>query len=227
MKFMNSSPGMLSGFCTSTGLVPHLLVLAILLIAGVNPPVIFLIIFTISAKILGEWFFRSRGAKKIDEKKDLPSCCIPNNQELLLHPNIWIALIIICVDVLAEGILVLNALKTAISPVLILFAFLGCQALSAPIQGALSDIYSKKKSLLFAVIASMLAIAVFGGVSLDGMPKNPSMNLLNNLFRLHIFSPGVQMILILCAKGLLGNTTVIARSAIMEVIRDRKTNPSN
>ncbi len=227
MKLMNPSFGTLSGFCTSMGLAPHLLVLALLLIAGVNPSVIFLIIFTIGAKILGEWFFWTRGANRIDEKKDLPSCRIPNNQELLSHPNIWVALIIICVDVLAEGTLVLKALRTSISPILILFVFLGCQALSAPIQGAASDYFSKKKSLLFALIVSMLAIAASGGVSLDGTSKNPSMSSLIHLFCLHLFSPGVQMILILCAKGLLGNTTVIARSAIMEVIKDRKTTVSN
>ncbi len=212
--------GILSGFCTSMGLAPHLLVLALLLIAGINPPVISLIIFSIGAKLLGEWLFWTKAANRMSEQKG--SRHIPINQELLSHPNIWISLIMIGLDALSEAKLVFTALKTPTPPTLILFAFLGCQAISAPIQGAISSYFNQKKSLLFALIISMIAVAVSGGVSLDGVPKNLPMHSLINLLYLSPFTPGVQMIFILCAKGLLGNITVIARSAIVEVIKSKR-----
>jgi len=211
--------GTLSGFCTSIGLAPHLLALAVLLATGLNPPVISLIVFTIGAKILAEWLFWTKSADRMSEYTGRRR--VLTNHELLSHPNVWVSLLAICIDALSEATLIFVALKTSISPPLILFAFLGCQVLSAPIQGAVSDCFSQKKSLVFALVISMVAIAAAGAVSLDGTTGNSTMYHLIDLLYLHPFTPAVQMILILCVKGLLGNTTVVARSVIVEVIKHK------
>lgn len=223
MKLSSPSFGVLSGFCTFMGLGPHLLALVLLLVTGISPPVISLIIFTIAAKFFAEWLFWTKSSERMNEEKRLGNWRVITNREVLSHPNAWIALIMMFGDALLEAALISMALKTAISPALILFTFLGCQALSAPIQGAVSDYFSQKKSLLFAVVISIAAISAAGDVSLDGSPKQSSKYSLINLLCLYPFTPGVQMILILCAKGALGNITVIARSAIAEVVKFKAT----
>lgn len=220
MNHAGPSFGILSGFCTSVGLAPHILALAFFLVIGNSPPLNFLLMFTVGAKLLAEWFFWTKSAERLNEKNILRTRRVVPNQELLSHPNFWIPALMIFVDAISEISLISLALKTALSPALILFTFLGCQALSSPIQGAMSDYFSRKNSLLFTLIVSMLILATTGSVLLDEAHNNsPLFYLINALYLLSPLTPDSQMIVMLCLKGLLGNLTVISRAAMAELIK--------
>lgn len=181
-----------------------------------NPPVAFLIAFTIAAKLLVEAFFCKISAKRMDQEDRLRNWRTKVTGDLLSHPNVSIALLMMVVDVLTEGTLLFIALKTTIPPILIIIVFLSTQFLSAPIQGMVSDYFSQKNSLLFAISINTLAIAASAVLSSEN-PQNPSS--LGNLLGLPSFSPEVLMISILCLKGALGNISVIARASIAEAIK--------
>nr|NGX48140.1 hypothetical protein [Chlamydiota bacterium] len=51
-------------------------------------------------------------------------------------------------------------------------------------------------------------------ILLDGNVQETSIYSISSLIGLSSFKPSVQMLLILCSKGILANLTVIARAAI-------------
>lgn len=128
------------------------------------------------------------------------------HQSLLSHPNVVVALLMILTDALVDITLLYTALKTSMPPIWIFLAFLGCQALSSPIQGAISDYFSQKKSIIFALAIGIVSMVLSLELPLDGKIQEAS-------------TPISLMTLILCCKGLLGNLTVISRAAIAEVIK--------
>ena len=218
MEFNSPLFGMLSGLCTSMWLLIHVAVLGIFLISGANPSVSSLIIFTVLSKMLAEKLFWKRAIDRMDEAglgnwRDLI------NRDLILHSNVWMSFLMIFADILLDIVLIYTAFKTSLSPVLILFIFLGCQLLCAPFQGLISDYFNKKKSLFFAIVIGILVFLASGQVFSEGWDEHPSLGLLIiRLLYLSSCNPGVQMIVLLCLKGSLGNITVIARSCIARIV---------
>lgn len=221
MKFASPAFGLISGLATAFGFLPHLITLIVVLISGMDPrgatP---LILFTIGARLLGEWlFWRKFLPDRLDSEGRFRNWRSVVNQSLLSHPNVSVALIVMLGDICLDATLVYLALQTSISPIWVFLSLLGCQALSSPIQGALSDCFSQKKSLIFALIMGMVAGVAVGELPLDGKIHAPSMYSVHSLLGLASFTLPVQMFIILCGKGLLANLTVIARAAIAQVIK--------
>ena len=200
MRITTPAFGLISGVGTALGFSPHVLALCLFLFMGIPArSVAPLVVFTIAAKLLGEWLFWGHFQTRMDSEPRLKNWRSVTNQSLLSHPNVYVALLMMLADSLIEVTLVYTALKTSIHPALVFLYLLGCQIISAPIQGILSDYFSQKKSLLFAAFIGMLCIFL----SLQISQEN-----------------GIALtITLLCAKGLLGNLTVIARAAIAEVIK--------
>jgi len=215
MRITTPAFGLISGAGTALGFLPHVLTLCILLVMKIPPKsVTSLVVFTIAAKLLGEWLFWGHFQRRMDSEPRLKNWRLVTNQALLSHPNVYVALLMMFADFLIDITLVYTALKTPISPTLVFLFLLGCQIISAPIQGVLSDYFSQKKSLLFATFIGMLCIIL----SLQISPENESAkNSFSNL--LSSVSVSNLTIILLCVKGLLGNLTVIARAAIAEVIK--------
>ena len=154
--------------------------------------------------------------RRMDSEISLKNWRMVITQPLISHPNVFVALFMMFADALLEVTLISTALKMSIPPIWIFLSLLGCQALSAPIQGIFSDHFSQKKTLLFACFMGLLFAAAAGVVSLDGEALIVSTL---NLPALLPFTSSIQMLLILCGKGLFGNITVIARATIAEVIK--------
>jgi hypothetical protein len=212
--------GLLSGFGTSLGLVPHVLTICFFLAIGVpQHSVTFLIVFTIAAKLFGERLFWNNFKSRMDLEVKFKNWRTAVDQSLLSHPNVLIALLMMLADALVDATLINTALKTSLPIAWIFLALLGCQLLSSPIQGLLSDYFSQKKSMLFALLIGMLAVVFSLELPLHGKIPDPSQFSLLNLTGLSSFTVNVQMTIILCVKGLLGNLLVIARGAIAEVIK--------
>lgn len=220
MRMSSPAFGLISGFGTSLGLLPHILTLCVLLMTGIPPrSVTSLIVFTVGAKLLGEWLFWNHCKRRMDSEPKLKNWRSVINESLLSQPNVIVGLIMILLDAFMDAVLVNVALKTSVPPIWIFLSLLGCQALAAPIQGGLSDIFSQKKSLLFASIMGMIAASAVAGIPLEGKVGETSMYSTISLLSISSFSADVQMLIILCGKGLLANLTVISRAAIAKVIK--------
>lgn len=220
MKMSSPAFGLISGVGTSLGLLPHILTLCLLLMMGIPPrSVTSLIVFTIGAKLLGEWLFWNHCKRRMDSEPKLKNWRLAINESLLSQPNVIIGLIMMLLDAFMDVALVNIALKTSLPPIWVFLSLLGCQALAAPIQGGLSDIFSQKKSLLFATIMGMIATSAVAGIPLEGKVDETSMYSTISLLGISSFSTDVQMLIILCGKGLLANLTVISRAAIAKVIK--------
>jgi len=220
MKLISPAFGLISGGGTALGLLPHILTLCVLLSTGISPrSVTFLIVFTIGAKLLGEWLFWNPCKSRMDSEVKLKNWRAAVDQSLLSHPNVFVSLLMILADALVDATLVYTALKTSLPPTWIFLALLGCQLLSSPIQGILSDYFSQKKSMLFAAFIGIIAAIFSLELPIHGKILDSSQFSFLSLTGLSSLTVTMQMALILCGKGLLGNLTVIARAAIAEVIK--------
>lgn len=91
------------------------------------------------------------------------------------------------------------------------------QITSHPIFGSPSDLTSRKKSLSFAMISTMMAVAVMGEINTGKLPGTSSSSLIKLLY-LYPFSRQTQIIIVLCTKTIFGNGAVLARAAMAEVV---------
>ena len=220
MKLVTPAFGLISGSGTTLGLLPHILILCVILITGLpTGSVASLIVFTIGAKALGEWFFWKHCKRRMDSEVNLKNWRMAIKPDLLSHPNVFIGLLMVFGDVVVDSMLLYTALETSIPPIWIFLALFGCQALASPVQGLLSDCFSQKKSLLFAVVAGMIVARLSLEIPLHGKIPDESQFSVLNFIGLSSFTVNIQMAVILCCKGLFGNLTVIARAAIAEVVK--------
>ncbi|NGX38500.1 MAG: hypothetical protein K1000chlam2_01674 [Chlamydiae bacterium] len=215
----NSTPlfGFMSGISTTIGFLPHILFITVLLIlkAPIFPS--HLIIFAIGAKLLGEWLFLSFFRSRMDKIDSLSNWRSSITLDLFKHPNVILSSFMMLLDASLDVILIYMIIKVSIPLVWALLILLGCQALSSPIQGTLSDRFSRKSSLLFAMIANLIVLLAFSGIS--STSANQGSGLIINLLGLSSFSTALQLLLLFGIKGLFGNITVICRASIAEIIR--------
>jgi hypothetical protein len=209
--------GFISGVATCVGFVPHIAALAFILSTGMDPkhanP---LIMFTIGAKALGEWLFWGKFfVTRIDSEKSLKNWrSSTNNDFLLKQPSVIVALLNMLVDSAMDVLLVYMALKTPIPAAWIFLAFVSCQAIAAPIHGMASDYFGRRKSALFSMIMTLLA--VMAAMEINGMIESGSYI---HLFGLNHFAASTQMLIVLCAKSLFTGSTVNARAVIADDIQ--------
>jgi hypothetical protein len=161
MKMSSPAFGLISGFSTSLGLLPHIATLGLLLMIGIPPrSVTSLIVFTVGAKLLGEWLFWNHCKRRMDSEEHLKNWRLVVDSSLFSRNNVFVALLMILVDAMVDALLVYTALQTSLPPIWIFLALLGSQLLSSPIQGVLSDYFCQTKSILFACFIGMVA-AIF------------------------------------------------------------------
>lgn len=217
MKVRNPLFGLLSGCSTTIGLLPHIIALCFMTFFSEHPPpLIFLIVFTLGAKLLCEWVFWSGlFPKRMDLEKNLQNWRESVSNSLFIQPTVISSLLNIFVDFCVDVLLVYSALKTSVPPVWIFLGFFGSQAFAAPIQGIISDFLRPKKCLVFSLVATAFAVVL----SLEIGKEITTRVTYASALGLYHFATSTQMLMVLYAKGLLTNTTVIARAAIAESIQ--------
>ena len=210
--------GYISGLLTTLGLLPRILFLWLFSSLGANPcSILFLSFPTLGSRVFSEWLFWSYVPKRLDLDKTLSNWRSSINQTFFSHPNVAIAVLLILVDTVIEIGLIYLALKTSFFSPAILLIFLGCQAISAPIQGVLSDYFNQKNALFLTAIVGILSLVAMIELSTASTALTPASLL--NLTGLSSLALSTQMLVILCIKGLLGNLAVIARAAIADIIK--------
>lgn len=209
--------GVWSGVSTSFGSIVSILALAICLWLGLKISLGIFIFFTALAKLSAEYAFWYMVNKKRADYAEKVTIQFFSNRSILSHPNVVVSLVVLIVDTLADATLVFRALQISLQPSWVLL-MLTCQAISSPIQGLCGDIYSRKKTLLFALFAGLLICVLFATVSIEIHTAKQSFFTLLGLS----FTASTQMFIVLCLKGLLGNATPIARASIAEIIEAGK-----
>lgn len=209
--------GFISGIATTVGFLPHILALAFILFSGMNQNLAEpLIMFTIGAKALGEWLFWGKFfTNRLDSEKGLKNwrSCI-KNESFFKNPSTIVALVNMLLDSIVDVVLVQMALKSSISAAWVLMALAGCQAIAAPFQGMISDYLGRRKSAVFSMVVTLLA--VMASMEINGMIESGSYI---HLLGLNHFAASTQMLIVLCAKCLLTGTTVNARAVIADDIQ--------
>ena len=212
-------PGLKSGAYTAVGLIPHALFLIVLkMFKAPLPPIWFLIMFTIFAKLLGEYFFWNSWkdhtkAGTEDYFFDVPEKMVFSN------PNIITAIVAYLLDIGMEAVLIFWSLNASIGPLTVFLTLLLCQIVSSPLQGFFSDYYNRKNQLYFALGVGLIASANMYEI-VSGRATGHSPLSLINLLCLDSFTSSTCIILLLCLKGLMGNVSVIARSLLAEAMQE-------
>lgn len=205
-----------SGIATTVGFLPHLLFLTVIALSNVTQHAPGLIMFTMVAKLFGEWifwscFFNSR-------MNDEPS---QKNWRTIVDRSFFMRPVIISpsLHMLFEGgidmILMVMALKIGVSPVLICLVLAGSQALFSPVHGIISELISKRSHILFSMIVSFFAVMLSMEIC-----RGASAGSYLHFFKLEYFVASTQILIVIGAKGLLSSNTVTAKAMVAEEIRD-------
>lgn len=217
---LSQFPGLKSGVYTSAGLIPHALFLIVLKMFNAPLPSIwFLVMFTIGAKLLGEYFFWN-GWKDCTKAANGGYFFDPPERVAFSNPNIIIAIVGYLLDISMEAVLIFWSLNASIAPLTVFLSLLLCQIVSSPLQGFFSDYYNRKNQLYFALGVGLIVLANMYQV-INGKDSGHSPLSLINLFCLDSFRTSTCIILLLCLKGLMGNISVIARILLAEAMEER------
>lgn len=210
--------GFRSGISTAIGLFPHLIFLIFIFLMGhPSPPLVFLVGFTIVAKVFGEWLFWHINSDRMDSDPKLKNWRSEMNLALFKHPNAAVSLSLIFADNVTEIMIIVLALKCSLSPLLVFITLFGTQILGAPIQGLFSDMLNMKNALFFAMFVQYGVVFVLNGLAPEGnFVEIPEM-----LFQglgMSNFSLQTKILFLICLKGLFGNLTTLSRAAIAHVL---------
>jgi len=159
-----SKIGLWSGVSTSFGSVVSIFVFAICLWSGFKISLGIFIFFTALAKLSAEYAFWYMANKKWADHVEKVNTQFSSPRSILSHPNVVVSLVVLIVDTLVDATLIFRALQISLEPSWV-FIILACQAISSPMQGLFSDIYSRKKALLFALFAGLFICVLFATVS--------------------------------------------------------------
>lgn len=218
MRIPISALGLASGTATSLSLLPFTLILCFFFKADTSPDFIrSLFAYTICSRLFGEWLFWKYFRRRMDLDPKLLGWRSIINQSLFFHPNIAAAILVMFIDSCIDAALLYIALIiTPILPIWVFLPFLGCQVLASPVQGIFSDFFSQKKSLLFASLMGILTVFTILIILVGKVVYDPTIPLSGIL---HLVPSTMQLLFVICIKGLLGNQTVVARGIIAKQIK--------
>ena len=212
-------PGLKSGTCTSIGLTPHVLFLiALKILSAPLPPLAFLIMFTIFAKLLGEYFFWNGWKNRVEVSPCDYLFDVQNNTPVS-PPRVIISIIAYLIDMGVEVVLIFWSSETSIAPLTVLLTLLLCQIVSSPLQGFFSDYYNRKNQLYFALGVTLIVLATMFEIISERFHGHSPFSLIN-LLCLDSFAKSTCILLLLCLKGLVGNISVIARALLAEAMQE-------
>ena len=207
--------GVSSGLATAMGYFPHILFLAVVAITQSRSiPSVFLI-FTFTARILGELtFWLQLFPSRLESNEIKPDWRSSIKSILLSNSASQGAICEIIGDLGIDALLVFLALKASASSVLIFLVFSSCQAIGALGYGVMIYLFSRKRLRLFFILID--ALAVFAALEISGLiPMTSHLD----IFGLYALEKPTAALLIIGVKCLFSGTTVIAKTTIAETIQ--------
>ena len=207
--------GVSSGLATAMGYFPHILFLAVVAITQSRSiPSVFLI-FTFTARILGELtFWLQLFPSRLESNEIKPDWRSSIKSILLSNSASQGAICEMIGDLGIDVLLVFLAFKASTSSILIFLVFSSCQAVGTLGYGVMIYLLSRKRLRLHSIAIS--ALAVFAALEISGLIPMTS---LLDIFGLYAFEKPTAVLLILGVKCLFSGTTVIAKTTIAETIK--------
>lgn len=211
-----SSFGFISGLGTTSSFLFPAIGLGLMIFFGLDTKIAtpLFIVFAIVIRVTGDWVFWTQMFPKEMDARCFRTWRSSVKDILFSQPNAIKAMLDMFMDVVTDGVLIYLALKASVPPAWIFLAFLGCQAIAAPIQGIIVDRLDRRKYRLLSMIIT--AVAIFTSM---GLKDGSALAIYARLFGLDHFALSTQMLIILCAKSLLSGSTVIAKSLLAGCIQ--------
>ena len=216
MKIVMPSFGFISAIATSTVFLPHALVILGVLFFhhGLKDPSPILLFFTLVAKVTADWLFWVKFfPQEMDSGENRSDWRSSVKDIMASQPPAIKSVLDMIIDTAVDVTLICMAYKASAPPMWILFVFSACQAVGAPIQGMILRIFERKNVRVFSMIVT--ALATFLAFEINGFMSNSYTQMLG----LTHFSSSIQILIILGAKCLLAETSVISKETIAEVLK--------
>lgn len=207
--------GVAAGMATAVGYLPHIVFLAVIAVSQSRNITPFFLMFTVIARILGDWVFWSQMFPSRLESTGVRSDWRSSVKDILFSkPTSIGAMFDMIVDLGIDALLIYMAIKASASPVLIFLVLSGCQAIGAFAYGMIIYVFSRKGLRLFSM--AITALATFAALEMNGViPKTSHAGVLG----LDTLAKPIAILLILGAKCLFTGTTVIGKTNIAETIK--------
>jgi hypothetical protein len=212
-----SAFGFISGLATTSCFLLPTIALGLVIIFDLDSKVTttLLISFVIVTRLLGDWlFWRQMFPQEMDSENNLKDWRSSVKDIIFSHPAAIRSMLDMFIDIVTDGLLIYVALNLSMPPLWIFLAFLGCQAVVAPIQGIVVDRLDKRKCQVFFMIVTVLA-TVFA----MGIKGSPTPGFYVRLFGLDHFTSSAQMLIILLVKWLFVGTTILGKTVIASCIQ--------
>ena len=207
--------GFLSAFYTAATFIPHaLFILGVIFFRKGQDPFLFFLLFTIMARLFGEWIFWTKSfPQEMDTEENDKNWRSSVRSILTSQPPAIRAKNDIVIDTIVDGVLLFFALKSAASPMWVLFVYSICQGVGGLFQGVLIRIvdrqYVRKFSMIVTALATFMVLEASGVTSIGYI----------KMLGLSQFSVSSQILFVIGAKCLLAATAVIAKEIIAETLK--------
>ena len=207
--------GFVAGVSTAIGFLPHIIFMLFLLLLGHKGVAFPLLLFTVFARVLGDWVFWGRlFPSRMEKIEGITGWRSIVSEELLSKASSVGAIFDMIIDASVDVVLIWMAFKASASPLLTLIVFCICQAIAAPLQGMMSVLiekrYLRRFSMIIAAVATLVALEVNGVISHE---------MYIDVFGLSYFSTSSACLIILGAKCLLTGVTVFGKDTIAKTIQ--------
>lgn len=207
--------GFLSSLPITGTLLPHALVTlgVIFFYKGINP-VFFSLVFTILARITGDWLFWAKFfPKELDTEANEKNWRSSVKSILTSDPIAIKSMFDMVVDIVLDGVLLFIAFKITDSFLWVLFVYSLCHGIGAPVQGILIRVINRRYVKTLSMIVSVLAIAML--LELNGSLSEGYLG----KFGLSEFSVFSKTLWIIGANSFCSGTSVIAKELIAETLK--------
>lgn len=206
--------GFSAGIATAFAYLPHILFLSVIAISQNKNIPSFFLMFTVGARILGDWIFWSQiFPSRMGSVSSMKDWRLSTKDVLISNPTSIRSMFDIIVDFGIDAFLIFMALKTTASPIWIFLVFSVCQSIGALINGMMIYLFSKKSIWLFSTFVTTLII--FATFQMNEATPNSAHA---DIFGLFNIEKSIAVLLIIGAKCLFTGITVIGKASIAETI---------
>ena len=217
MKKSHLGVGTFGGLCIGISSIAIACVLFVFRRLGITLDTItHLGIVMISAKSLGLYLFYRAFDKASRANPDLSYLSQWTrflNSDLLSHPNVIIAIAASVSESFMEALIIYKTAQI-INPILVCIVYLICQAIGASVQGTISDIFSRKKTLMFSLLSGTFAMLVMSPIAGDSIDFTQPIIIFGDF----AMSSTTVAFLALGIKGLCSNLLALSIGIVFELL---------
>lgn len=214
MKSISLTFGFLAGCATALGFLPHIIVMAVLVFLQHKGITSHLLIFTLLARVLGDWLYWVRFfPTRMDLVENMKGWRSSVREAIFFKAPSFFAIFDMVIDISMDIVLVWMAFKASASPLLTLLVFCACQSISAPIQGIMIYLFEARHVRLFSMLIGV--VAVLAALEINGVISRDSFI---NIFGLSGLTKSTALIFVLGAKCLFTGLTIVGKDTIAQSI---------